>query len=133
MAVNAGVFTGLPPSVLVALGSGGGREAVSTWRRAEGTFRITLADCNTLDVTLKGNITWVMPVVQPGRFTAFTLIVRQDDTGSRTHTWPSTATLIWAGGAAPTASTTASSVDCYVFWTVNGRLWHGAQVGKGYA
>lgn len=133
MAVNAGVFTGVPPSVLVALGSGGGREAVATWKRAEGTFRISLAGCNALDVTLTGNITWVMPVVQPGRFTAFSLIVRQDGTGSRTLTWPSTATLIWASGAAPTASTTASSEDCYVFYTVNGRRWSGAQVGKGYA
>jgi hypothetical protein len=133
VAIQPGVYTGVPPSALVALGSGGGREAVAFWRQATGTFRIGLADCNTLDVTLTGNITWVMPVAQAGRFTSFSLIVRQDGTGSRTLTWPSTTTLIWAGGAAPTASTAASSVDCYVFWSVTGRVWHGAQVGKGYA
>lgn len=133
MAVNAGVFTGLPPSVLVALGSGGGREQVAYRRTVAGTFYLRIGDCNTIDATLIGNTSFVMPTAQPGPFTAFTLIARQDGTGSRTLTWPSTATLIWASGAAPTASTTASSVDCYVFWTVNGRLWHGAQVGKGYA
>lgn len=133
MAVNAGVFAGVPPSVLVALGSGGGREAVAFYRTVTGTFRITLGDCNSLDLTLIGNTTFVMPTAQPGRFTSFSMIVRQDGTGSRTLTWPSTATLIWTGGAAPTASTAASSVDLYVFWTVDGRKWHGAQVGAGYA
>lgn len=133
MAVNAGIVTGVPPSALVALGSGGGREAVATWKRVEGTFRISLADCNALELTLVGNTTFVMPVAQAGRFVSFSLIVRQDGTGSRTLTWPSTTTLIWAGGSAPSASTAASSVDLYVFWSVNGRLWHGAQVGKGYA
>lgn len=133
MAVNAGIVTGVPPSALVALGSGGGREAVATWKRVEGTFRVSLADCNALELTLVGNTTFVMPVAQAGRFVSFSLIVRQDGTGSRTLTWPSTTTLIWAGGAAPTASTAASSIDCYVFWSVNGTKWHGAQVGKGYA
>jgi len=133
VAANAGVFTGVPPSALVALGTAGGREAVATYRTVTGTFRIVLGDCNALDLTLIGNTTFVMPTAQPGRLVSFSLIVRQDGTGSRTLTWPSTTTLIWASGAAPTASTTASSVDCYVFWTVNGRLWHGAQVGKGYA
>jgi len=133
MAVQAGVYTGVPPSVLVALGSMGGRERVATYRTVSGTFNLRLADCNAIEATLTGNTTFVMPTAPPGVFVSFSLIVRQDGTGSRTLTWPSTTTLIWAGGAAATASTTASSVDCYVFWTVNGRVWHGAQVGKGYA
>lgn len=124
---------GAPLGAKLPLARHGGREEVAFRRNVTGTFNLKLADCNAIDATLIGNTTFVMPTAPPGVFTSFSLIVRQDGTGSRTLTWPSTTTLIWAGGAAPTASTAASSIDCYVFWTVNGTKWHGAQVGKGYA
>jgi len=55
---------------------------------------------------------------------SFTLILKQDATGSRAITWP--ASVDWAGGTAPTATATASSVDIYTFVTVDGgTIWHG--------
>ena len=45
--------------------------------------------------------------------------------GSQTVNWP--ASVDWAGGTAPTLTT--SGVDCLVFWTVDGgTIWNGAVV-----
>lgn len=50
-----------------------------------------------------------------------TLIVTQDGTGGRTITnWD--ANILWEGGAAPTLTTTASSVDIFEF------IWDGGTV-----
>ena len=46
----------------------------------------------------------------------------QDGTGSRTATWPST--VKWAGGTAPTLTTTASAVDIIAFY-FDGTNYHG--------
>lgn len=50
--------------------------------------------------------------------------------GSQTVNWPGT--VDWAGGTAPTLTT--SGVDYLVFWTVNGgSRWYGALVGLAFA
>lgn len=50
--------------------------------------------------------------------------------GSQTVNWP--ASVDWAGGSAPTLTT--SGVDYLVFWTVNGgSRWYGALVGLAFA
>jgi len=50
--------------------------------------------------------------------------------GSQTVNWP--ASVDWAGGSAPTLTT--SGVDYLVFWTVNGGTrWYGALVGLAFA
>ncbi len=43
----------------------------------------------------------------------YTLILKQDGTGSRTVTWGSE--YLWSGGTAPTLTTTASAVDIVTF------------------
>ena len=43
----------------------------------------------------------------------YAIMVIQDGTGSRTVTWPST--VKWAGGSAPTLTTTASRTDVIYF------------------
>jgi len=59
-----------------------------------------------------------------GTACSFTLIAKQDATGSRAITWP--ASVDWAGGTAPTPTATANSVDIYTFLTVDGgTIWHG--------
>lgn len=56
-----------------------------------------------------------------------TLILKlvQDVTGSRTVTWP--ATVTWAGGKAPTLTTTPSGVDIITFY-YDGTNYHGSYV-----
>ena len=45
----------------------------------------------------------------PSGPTNVTLLLFQDGTGSRTATWP--ASIHWAGGSAPTLTTTAGQLD----------------------
>ena len=49
---------------------------------------------------------------------AFTLILRQDTTGSRTFAWP--AGIIWAGGTAPTITSGANTIDIFTLISPDG-------------
>ena len=63
-------------------------------------------------LTLTNNTTFDAPTnIQDGGFYSITLI--QDGTGSRTAAW--NAVFKWAGGTAPTLTTTASAKDIFVF------------------
>ena len=63
-------------------------------------------------VTLTANVTFSAPTnMKDGGFYSITVI--QDGTGSRTGSW--NAVFKWAGGTAPTLTTTASAKDIFVF------------------
>lgn len=62
-------------------------------------------------VTLGGSRTFAFQGAKSGD--RVRVKVKQDATGSRTVTWPST--VIWAGGSAPTLTTTASRTDIVEF------------------
>jgi hypothetical protein len=78
-----------------------------------------------LNLTANTTVDFSNNPANPG---AFHLIIEQDATGTRTITWPSTGDVImWAGGAAPTLSTAANSVDIIsLVW--DGTNYHGASV-----
>lgn len=67
--------------------------------------RVTLADNRTIDFTNQNEAAG-----QPIRF-----VVCQDGTGSRTLTWD--AAVKWAGGTAPTLTTTAGRCDVFAGFT----------------
>lgn len=75
------------------------------------TVTCDLSQGNVFSLTLGGNriIDFTNPV--PGQH--FTLFLTQDGTGSRTVTWDSAND--WAGGTAPTLTTTAAAVDVLTF------------------
>lgn len=80
------------------------------------TFNATQAwDVQTdqvTSVTLTNNVTFSAPTnMKDGGFYSITVI--QDGTGSRTGSW--NAVFKWAGGTAPTLTTTASAKDIFVF------------------
>jgi hypothetical protein len=82
------------------------------------------------EFTLAGNVT--LTFHGSGGMNAgkgFTLIAKQDGTGSRVITWPSS--VDWVGGTAPTQSSGANDVDIYVFFTIDGgTTFFGFQAGK---
>jgi hypothetical protein len=89
------------------------------------------AEGNVFDITLTANCTFTFSNPSAsGTACSFTLILRQDGTGTRTVTWP--ASVDWAGGTAPTLTTTATTgVDILTFVTVNaGTTWYGFTAGK---
>ena len=97
------------------------------------TDTIDLTDGNVHDVTLTANCTFTFSnPPADGTSGAFTLFLNQDGTGSRTATWPSE--VKWAGGTAPTLTTTASRTDILVFTTIDaGTIWYGAVSGQDFS
>ena len=84
------------------------------------TQTLSLTNGTVQTVTMTGNCTFTMPTATAGK--SFILICTQDGTGSRTATFTS---VKWAGGAAPTLTTTATTgVDILTF-VANGTSWFG--------
>ena len=77
-------------------------------------------------ITLTGNATITMPTATSGK--SFVMMLKQDGTGSRTVTW---STVKWAGGTAPTITSTASRQDILSFFA-DGTNWYGAVISQNY-
>ena len=90
-------------------------------------YTINIANGTVQILTLTGNCTFTFPTATAGK--SFTLLLKQDGTGSRTVTWP--AAVKWPGGTAPTITSTASKLDKYVF-TSDGTNWYGSNAGQNY-
>ena len=101
---------------------------VETPYSANSSTAITLALTNgTVQIiTLTGNATITMPTATSGK--SFIMYLKQDATGSRTVTW---STVKWAGGTAPTITSTASRQDILSFFA-DGSSWFGVVVGQNY-
>lgn len=97
------------------------------------TETIDLEGGNVHTATLDANCTFTFSnPTASGDACSFTLILKQDATGSRAVTWP--ASVDWAGGVAPTLSTAANAVDILGFTTVDGGVtWYGFVGGKAFA
>jgi hypothetical protein len=112
--IEAGVFTN------------GYTEEVATANTST-AYTIDLLGGTVQILTLTGNCTFTFPTATAGK--SFTLLLKQDGTGSRTATWP--AAVKWPSGTAPTITATASKLDKYVF-TADGTNWYGSEAGKNY-
>ena len=87
---------------------------------------VSLANGTVQILTLTGNATITMPTAGAGK--SFIIFLRQDATGSRSVTW---STVNWAGGTAPTITSTASKQDIFSFFS-DGTSWYGVTVGQNY-
>ena len=77
---------------------------------------------------MDANCTLTFAGMVPGAGASFTLVLTQDDTGSRTVTWP--ASVDWASAVAPTLSTGANKVDVLTSLTLDGgTTWLGFTSG----
>lgn len=104
---------------------GGGREDVATDADSGSAHTIDLADGNVHDLTLTDDCTLTFTGAAADTACGFTLVLRQDATGTRTVTWPGS--VAWPGGTPPTLSTGSSAVDVFTFLTVdNGTTWLGS-------
>ena len=90
-------------------------------------YTIAIANGTLQVLTLTGNCTFTFPTATAGK--SFTLLLKQDGTGSRTATWP--AAVKWPSGTAPTLTATASKLDRFVF-TADGTNWYGGTSGLNY-
>lgn len=83
-------------------------------------YTVANTAASILDLTLTGNCVLTFPAPAAGG--QFTLMLKQDATGSRAVTWPST--VRWAGGTAPTLTATAGRTDVVPFLS-DGTYWLG--------
>ncbi len=90
------------------------------------TITFNMATSNLHSVTLGGNRTLAVSNVAVGQ--TFILRLLQDGTGSRTVTWFST--IKWAGGSAPTLTTTASKADMIGFVCTGSGTYDGFVIGQ---
>lgn len=90
------------------------------------TITFDVSDSNIHTVTLGGNRTLAISNAAVGQ--CFMLRLLQDGTGSRTVTWFTT--IKWAGGAAPTLTTTASKADMFGFVVTSAGNYDGFVVGQ---
>jgi hypothetical protein len=89
------------------------------------TITFNLATSNIHTVTLGGNRTLALSNTHVGQ--CFMLRLLQDGTGSRTVTFFTT--IKWAGGTAPTLTTTASKADMFGFVVTSAGNYDGFVVG----
>ena len=87
---------------------------------------LSLANGTVQIITLTGNATITMPAAVAGK--SFTILLKQDATGSRTVTW---STVSWPSATAPTITATASKMDKFVFIS-DGTSWFGSTAGQNY-
>ena len=92
-----------------------------------GTATLDLSVAYKHNITMPaGNITIAVSNEVAG--TIFTVRILQDGVGSRTVTWFTT--ISWAGGSAPTLTTTADKADTFIFQVLGADTYDGHIVGQ---
>ena len=87
----------------------------------------TVTDVSMHDLTITGNVTFTFPTMAAGK--QFTLLLKQDATGSRTVTFPASAR--WPAGIAPTITGTIAKSDVLTF-VGDGTYWLGFIGGQNF-
>lgn len=111
--IDSGVYTGYTETTVVA--------------NTSTAYTINLANGTLLNLTLTGNCTFTFPTPTAGK--SFILLLRQDSTGSRSVTWPTT--VKWPASSAPILTSTFNKVDKFIF-TADGTNWFGSNAGQNY-
>lgn len=94
---------------------------------ANDTVTMNMFDANIHSISMPtGNITLAVSNVNAGKI--FVVEITQDNVGSRTITWFST--IKWAGGTAPTLTTTANKRDTFIFRAIDSNTYDGFIVGQ---
>lgn len=110
----------------LATGGGGGSvienvNTVAVSGAAQTIPDVTVATIN--QITLTAACTLTFPAAAAGK--SFVLALKQDGTGSRSVTWPTSATLLWPAATAPTLTTAVAKTDLFSFVCADGVHWLG--------
>ena len=90
-----------------------------------GTIALDWNNSNVQSVTIAGNRTFTF--ANPKEGGRYLILLKQDATGSRTVTWP---TITWAGGTAPTLTTTGNKTDIITLIYANSTYY--GEISKNY-
>jgi hypothetical protein len=101
---------------------------------SSGSLSLDLETGNVFEVILTENVTSLILAHAPaaGRAGSCSIILRQDATGGRTLTWPSS--VKWAGGSPPAITSAADAIDVYALITRDGgNTWFGFPGGQDFS
>lgn len=90
------------------------------------TVTFDLAAHSSWQVTLGGNRT--LALSNAGASSRFSVVLKQDATGSRTVTW--FGGILWPGGTAPTLTTTPNKRDVFTFIALSSGVYLGFTAGQ---
>ena len=110
-------------------------EAISTPSISSNVLTLDLSTAQTFNITLNQSITsFIITNVPTTTSTTFLVKLTQDGTGGRSVTFAfQGATLYWAGGVAPTMTSTASKTDLFSFTTLDGSNYYGITAGQNFS
>jgi alpha-tubulin suppressor-like RCC1 family protein len=96
------------------------------------TYTADITTGNVFNLILNANCTFTFANPSPaGIACTITIYLKQDATGGRTVTWPSS--VKWSGDVTPTITAIASRWDIFTFITTNGgSTWFGMKSGENY-
>lgn len=111
---------------------------VKVLNAVSGAVTVDLHRVNGVTMTLIGNTTLTFDTTGYGglRFSEYEWLfyVKQDGTGGRTLTWPTTVPILWAGGSPPVISAAPNALDIISLRTHDEFVeYFGKVVGTGYA
>lgn len=131
MAVVNSSLTGKATVGTVVTVTGGGKETTASATASTTATTVDLTNGNVQTVTLGSNTTFTLTGATNSVACSLSLYLKQDGTGSRLVTWPSS--VKWPGAAAPQLSTGANKLDLVVLETLDGgTTWYGSLAGADY-
>lgn len=107
-------------------------EVVASVSSSSNTTTLNLNNARVFTTTLTENTTIAFSNVPADNATSITIVFTQDGTGGRTVSWP--ASVEWAGGSAPTITSSANAVDVVTLMTPDqGTTWYGFTAGQDFS
>lgn len=111
--------------------AGGGKETTASLTASTANTTIDLANGNVQMLTLNTSTTIALTGATNSTACSISLYLKQDATGNRTITWPTS--VKWPSAIAPVLSTGATKVDLVVLETLDGgTTWYGTLAGADF-
>jgi hypothetical protein len=110
-------------------------EAISSPSISTNIATLDLSSAQTFNITLNQSInSFLITNVPTTTSTTFLVKLTQDGTGGRSVSFTfQGATVYWAGGVAPTMTSTANRTDLFSFTTLDGSNYYGITAGQNFS
>lgn len=130
--ITAGTIGNLIDNVAWLLTHGGLPKAVTSANSGT-AYTFDISDAVYFEITLTDNCTFTFPTgLTSGELVQFWVYLKQDATGGRSVTWPSS--VKWAMDIVPALDTTLSTLTILHFQSLGSdSRWYGEVLGMGYA
>jgi hypothetical protein len=118
--------------LITSTGATGGLPVALVTANTSTAYTIDISDNVYFNLTLTGNCTFTFPTgLTSGELAQFWIYLKQDSTGGRSVTWPSS--VKWPMNVVPSLDTTLSTMSIVYFSSLGSdSRWYGQVLGMGY-